>query len=256
MNWIDRLPPGMEWLGYLLDFEKMAWADDFWLAGVLLVALFNSGFILAGAWLERRHDRRLATMDAATAGVLLLTGKPPPGYTGIPTLVRTEVVMANPPLGRISARIRGLIGGRIVTRVRDVERARREAMLRLREQAVALGAPVLAGVEYSHLGMSTGRVAVLATATALVPTTAPTTPPTIMPTTAPQAPPVPESRGVVSPRSRWEVAAALAILLGLALIADQTDNWTGIIFDRVIGRIDKQGKWPPPAPSPAPAATP
>lgn len=254
MNWIDRLPPGMEWLGYLINFEKMAWADDFWLAGVMLVALFNSGFILAGAWLERRHDRRLATMDAATAGVLLLTGKPPPGYTGIPTLVRTEVVMAGPPLGRISARIRSLIGGRVVTRVRDVERARREAMLRLREQAVALGAPVLAGVEYSHLGMGTGRVAVLATATALVPVT----PMTAMPTMAPQAPPVPESRGVVSPRSRWEVAAALAILLGLALIADQTDNWTGIVFDRVIGRIDKQGKEPPPAPvpPPAPAATP
>ncbi len=220
-----ELPPGLQWLEFLLemgDGEYLGWSA--WLIGVVLAALFNAGILLLGARLERRHDRELAAMEAATASVRVFTGKPPPGLTGVPQLVQAAIVMAPAPLGRLMLLIRRIIGGRVVTRQRDMQRTRRLALLRLREQAHALGAGVLAGVEICQIGLDRGRFAMLATGTALVGSA---------PSPVPQ---VTEAIGAEPPRRRRELLIALAALILLAAVTTELDY----LFDTYFGDFWKR----------------
>lgn len=206
------LPPGFEWLEILEnmgDWEYLGISG--WLVGVVGALLFNAGILLLGAWLERRHDRELAAMEAATASVRVFTGKPPAGLTGVPQLVQAAIVMAPAPLGRLMLLIRRIIGGRVVTRQRDMQRTRRLALLRLREQARGLGAGVLAGVEICQIGLGRGRFALLATGTALL-GSAP----------AP-APLVTEAVGAEPPRHRREIIIALVVLILAAAATTELD---------------------------------
>lgn len=208
----DQPHPGLRWLKWLEMAEPFL--DEWWLAGIALALLFNVAWLSASFWLERRHDRRLAGMAAGMAGILVLSGRPPPGC-GSPMLLQAATVMASPPLGRLSVLLRHLIGGRIVTRQRDVERARRETLLRLRRAAANRGADILAGLEYAHIDMGPGRTAVLATATGF--------------TSRQPAPSLPtEAVGAVPPRPLRELLLIIAILMGLALMADSADRFLGL----------------------------
>lgn len=220
-----ELPPGMQWLEFLEDMGDWEyWGISSWLAGVVAALLFNAGILLLGAWLERRHDRELTAMETATASVRVFTGKPPPGLTGVPQLVQAAIVMAPAPLGRLSLLIRRIIGGRVVTRQRDLQRTRRLALLRLREQARCLGAGVLAGVEFCQIGLDRGRFAMLATGTAMVGAEP-----------AP-APLVTEAIGAEPPRHRRELLIALAALILLAAVTTELDY----LFDTYFGDFWKR----------------
>ncbi|MFY8094862.1 MAG: heavy metal-binding domain-containing protein [Niveispirillum sp.] len=216
----SELPPGLEWLEFLV---KMGDQDDptgwsLWVGGVVVALLFNAAILLLGAWLESRHDRKLLEMEAATAGVLIFAGRPPPDLMGVPHLVQAAIVMAPAPLGRLMLLIRRIIGGRVVTRQRDMQRTRRLALLRLRQQARGLGAGVLAGVEVCQIGVGRGRFALLATGTAL-----------IGPPPAP-APQVTESIGAEPPRRRREIVIALALLILAAAATVEMDYLVDTYF--------------------------
>ncbi|MFV3077946.1 hypothetical protein [Niveispirillum fermenti] len=208
----DRPPTGMEWLEWLETAGRFF--DEWWLAGVALALLFNVSWFSTSFWLERRHHRRLTEIATPTAGILLLSGRPPAG-AGNPILLQAIMVLASPPLGRLSVLLRRMIGGPIVTRQRDVERARRETLLRLRRAAVDRGADILAGLEYVHIEMGSGRTAVLATATGF--------------TSRRPSPSFPtEAIGAVPPRPLRELLLIIAILVGLALMADAADRFLGL----------------------------
>ncbi len=220
-----ELPPGFQWLEFLenmADWEFLGWS--FWFIGVLLAVLFNAVVLLLGAWLERRHDRELAAMEAATASVRVFTGRPPPGVTGEPRMVQTAIVMAPAPLGRFMLLVRRIVGGRVVTRQRDMQRTRRLALLRLREQARLAGAGILAGVEFSQIGVGRGRFALLVTGTALVGSEP-----------AP-APIVTEAVGAEPNRHRRELLIALAVLIIAAAVTTELDY----LFDTYFGDIWKR----------------
>lgn len=200
---------------YWLDF-----ADDWWLLGIAIVVLVNGGLMIAGALLERRHEKRLRTIGVEAAGILLLSGPPPPGAWGEPHVLSTAIVLTPPPLGRWSKRLHRLIGGYSRNSHRPQERARREALLRLREQAAPLGVQILAGLEMHHINIGNNRTALVATATALNAPPAPAGPPT----------PLPEALGALPPRPWTQLILALAVLLLLSVAAGWTDDaieWLG-----------------------------
>lgn len=206
------LPPGLSWLEILEDLGDWDNLDiSIWLGGVLVALLFNAAILLLGAWLERRHDRQLQQMEAATAGIRVFTGRPPPDVKGEPQLVQAAIVMAPAPLGRFMLLIRRIIGGRVVTRQRDLQRTRRLALLRLREQARGLGAGVLAGVEFCQIGLDRGRFAFLATGTAII---------GAQPA---QTPAVSEAIGAEPPRHRRELVLALILLVIAAGVTAEFD---------------------------------
>lgn len=239
---LPDLPPGLEWLDYLIgfDWEMFGWGG--WIVGVLGAALLNGSFLMLGAWIERRHDRALSRMEAATAAVRVFTSRPPAGVTGRPHLVQAAIVMAPAPLGRMMVLLRRIVGGRVATRQRDMQRTRRLALLRLREQALAAGAGVLAGVEFCQIGLDRGRFAMIATGTALI--------------GAPSAPVqvVTEAVGMEAPRHRRELVLALAILVvlaGGAAVADVLfDNYAGTYLKRYTMRRDALPPVPDSPPGP------
>ncbi|OYQ34776.1 hypothetical protein CHU95_09260 [Niveispirillum lacus] len=225
------LPAGLEWLGFL---EKIGDQDDatgwsLWIGGVVVALLFNATILWIGAWLERRYDRELAAMEAATAAVRVFTGRPPAGSVGLPHLVQASIVMAPAPLGRLMLLIRRIIGGRVVTRQRDLQRTRRLALLRLRQQACDLGAGIVAGVEFCQIGLGRGRFAFLVSGTALI---------GAQPAPAPE---VTEAVGAEPPRRRRELVIALAMLILVAAATVEldylVDTYLGNFWKRWILRI-------------------
>lgn len=199
---------GMDWFDWMDQFG--AW----WFVGVLLVVAVNGGLMIAGALIERRHERRLRMIAPQAAAVRLLPGPPPPTLMARPHLVAAEIVLTAPPLGRWSHRLHQIIGGYSANNHRPRERARREVLLRLREQAARIGAPLLAGVEMHHVDLGPGRTALIATGTAL-------TPP---PSAAEGVALVTEALGALPPRPWWHLALALSLLLAATLAASLGDE--------------------------------
>lgn len=205
----------VDWLLFWFTFDWTQVGAGWW--AVLIVAfilLFNCLFVLIGIGHERRHDRRLTEAGQALAGILLLPGPPPAGTGGRPHLVQAQVVMAPAPLGLFHARIRRLLGGRLIHDQRVVERARREVLIRLREQAHSLGAGIVAGLEITHVAFGKQQVGVMATATALVGAPAPSA----------SAARMTEAIGTLPPRSRREQAVAVVLVATLALLAMWIDQ--------------------------------
>lgn len=204
----------IDWLLFWFTFDWTQFGAGWWAVLVIaFILLFNCLFVLIGIGHERRHDRRLAEAGRVLAGILLLPGPPPAGTGGRPHLVQAEVVMSPAPLGLFHARIRRLLGGRLIHDQRLVERARREVLMRLREQVQALGAGVAAGLEITHVAFGKHQVGVMATATALVGAAA-----------GAPAVGVTEAVGTLPPRSRRELALAVILVAGLALLAMWMDQ--------------------------------
>lgn len=157
----------------------------------LLLELAPLALLLAVAWLwgtlgERRHLRRLSERERDYADVLLddLARLPRTTATGLPPrLVTAEVVLAANALTTVLASIRRRFGGRIDGYRRLLERARREALVRLVEEARVAGYGAVGNVRVATVevgGAGSGgfatRVAVMAIGTAYATATSPLEP--------------------------------------------------------------------------------
>ena len=127
--------------------------------GVPLLLLLSAYFI--GAAIERKHFARIRERESALRGFPVLTFKTLPAdwRVGSAMLVTGSTVVSVDYFKRIIAGLRGLLGGRIKTYEPLLERARREAVLRMIEKAQAQGydAIVNARLETSRLASSTRR---------------------------------------------------------------------------------------------------
>jgi uncharacterized protein YbjQ (UPF0145 family) len=98
--------------------------------------------MLAGAVTERRHLRNLAHRERATAGILVTNVKSFPGGADArvtPSFVSGDVVISSDYMKTFIAGIKKIFGGQLGSYQILMTRARREAILRMVEEAQRQG---------------------------------------------------------------------------------------------------------------------
>ncbi len=108
--------------------------------GVFLILLVVGLFV--GQANERRHFRELAVLEESLNDIAVYSGRGSvdDGAFRSATLVVGSVVIAEDYFKRVAAGLKSLIGGRLVAYESLLERGRREAIVRMKEQARRLGA--------------------------------------------------------------------------------------------------------------------
>lgn len=132
--------------------------------------------LVAGSITERRHFAELARREGELASIVVTNLKRRPQAISVVSsrLVIGNVVISTDYFKSICASVRRLVGGRILSYESLVDRARREALLRLKAEAAAMGATLVMNVRYETMtvartkkGAGITGVEVLAYGTAL-----------------------------------------------------------------------------------------
>lgn len=143
---------------------------------VVFLALLSAGFIF-GRYNERRHFRSIQEREQALREVLVFSERfPPPQMAPVEcVLVAGSCVVAFDYFKNFVAGLRNLFGGRLTSYETLLERARREALLRMKQEAAEIGATMIVNVKIETSSISgeqqnvLGTVEVMAYGTALVP---------------------------------------------------------------------------------------
>jgi uncharacterized protein YbjQ (UPF0145 family) len=145
---------------------------------IIFLLLLGLGYGI-GRYLERRHYRSIIEREKRLNRLPAVAAKSPdPGTllaTGDCRLVMGNVVVSVDYFKRVVAGLRNLAGGRVRSYESLVDRARREAVLRMKQQARDLGANLVFNIKFETASISKGRkntigsVEVLAYGTALIP---------------------------------------------------------------------------------------
>ncbi len=142
----------------------------------IFLSLLALGYFF-GQYYERKHYKSILKREKETLHVPLLTLKSTPnGLTRCnAALVTGSVVVSVDYFKRFLAGLRAIVGGRIKSYESLIDRARREAILRMKEQAIDSGAIVVTNVRVETSSISKGRrkaigsIEVLAYGTAISP---------------------------------------------------------------------------------------
>lgn len=145
---------------------------QFLLVILLLILAFFTGGIA-----ERRHYKSIVRREDTLGDIVVVNAKTLPPMQPAPatTLVRGNVVISVDYFKRFLARLRMIFGGRIHTYESLMDRARREAILRMQEEAHVIGASMIFNMRFETSSISKGRknavgtVEVLAYGTAVIP---------------------------------------------------------------------------------------
>mgnify|MGYP003438979954 CR=1 FL=1 len=99
---------------------------------------------------EQRHFREIRRREAELRDVLVFNERRPPPDREFrqATLVVGSVVIAEDYFKRIAAGVRGFFGGRVTVYESLMDRGRREAVLRMKEQARHHGATMVFNVRF------------------------------------------------------------------------------------------------------------
>ncbi len=121
----------------------------------VFVALLVIGYVF-GRVAERGHFRRLEQAEKRLARILVFSERtPPPDAARMrSTLVGGAVVLGEDYFKRIAAALKSLVGGRLTVYKSIMDRGRREAIVRLKEQAARLGATMVFNVRFETTSMS------------------------------------------------------------------------------------------------------
>lgn len=135
---------------------------------ILTLILFCIGWLF-GRHIERKHLNELEEKEARLAYIRLDTNKFQTSELN-GQLVSSNVVISNDYFKYIIAQIQNFFGGRLSTYESVVDRARREAVVRLKLEAEQMGAKHIMGLRLSttELGMQGGMVEVFAYGTAII----------------------------------------------------------------------------------------
>ena len=144
---------------------------------LIFVGFFLALGLFAGGWAERSHFKRLDKREEETGEILITQIKKYPGAVAAelpPAMFVGECVISSDYLKTFLASIRKFFGGEIKSYQTLLDRARREALLRIVEQAQDAGYNAVCNVRFENadVGGSTAMkkgmvmVAILATGTA------------------------------------------------------------------------------------------
>lgn len=124
---------------------------------VLLVLLaLGYGF---GRYAEKTHYRSIIKREKLLRKIPAIASKFPPMYRNPPEtiLVTGGIVISVDYFKRFVASLRNIIGGRITSYESLLDRARREAILRMKEQARDRGGSMVFNVKIETASISKGR---------------------------------------------------------------------------------------------------
>jgi uncharacterized protein YbjQ (UPF0145 family) len=136
--------------------------------------------LLFGRAAEKRHFKQLAQKELILRNVLVFSGKRVPEGQAFRrgTLVVGSVVIAEDYFKRVAAALKSLVGGRLTAYESLMDRGRREAIVRMKEEARKLGASMVLNVQFETARLSEDRgqqvlfsAEFIAYGTALVPAT-------------------------------------------------------------------------------------
>lgn len=132
---------------------------EFWVQVLPVLVLLPLGYGV-GRYRERRHLASIAAREAALADIPVTNLKrvPDPDSVRQSMLVCGDAVIATDYFKSFAAKLRGIIGGEMRSYQTLMGRARREATLRMLEQARAAGATEVWNVRYETSNIrSAGR---------------------------------------------------------------------------------------------------
>jgi uncharacterized protein YbjQ (UPF0145 family) len=116
---------------------------------LFFAGLFAIGFF-AGRWNERRHYASLRKRERELAGVLVFSNRFPPVAAGNASsrLVAGSVVISDDYFKNFVSGLYNLFGGRVRSYESLIDRARREAVLRMKAEARKAGAAMIVNVKF------------------------------------------------------------------------------------------------------------
>jgi uncharacterized protein YbjQ (UPF0145 family) len=142
---------------------------------IIFLSLLALGYGF-GRYAEKRHYRSIIERERRLNSLPAIASRNPPMDVFYDQrLVIGSVVISIDYFKRFLASLRNLFGGRVTAYETLLDRARREALLRMKEQAEAAGAKLVFNVKYETSSISKGRrnaigsVEILAYGTALIP---------------------------------------------------------------------------------------
>lgn len=143
---------------------------------VVFLALMSVGYAF-GRYNEHRHFRSIREREEALRDLLVFNERfPPAGGPPVEcTLVAGTCVIAFDYFKNFVAGLRNLFGGRVTSVETLLERARREAILRMKQEAADLGATMIVNVKIETSSIAgedpraNSSVEVMVYGTALIP---------------------------------------------------------------------------------------
>ncbi len=134
---------------------------------IIFAILFSVGFGF-GRYNEGKHFRYLDEQEQRLAYIRVNNSRfAVSGYSG--QMISSNVVISHDYFKYAIANVQNILGGRLTSYESVVERARREAIVRLKLEAEKIGATQIMGIRLSttELGMQGGMVEVFAYGTAI-----------------------------------------------------------------------------------------
>ena len=145
---VDRILHKMPW-DWLDDYSALSFWDMVVANGLQVVSVGVAGWVLA-TWLERRHCKSMGKREIPLQPIQVNTAKNVPSCEpeGV-TLLIGSVVVAHDYFRTLLIFFRKIIGGNIRPYERLVQRGRREALIRLKEEADLRGIDKVVNVRFT-----------------------------------------------------------------------------------------------------------
>lgn len=127
-----------------------------------------------GSWIERRHYRSILAREARLMSLPAVASRMVPEARYRHELVMGNVTVSVDYFKRMLSALHWVFGGNVTSYETLLDRARREALLRLKEMAAGQGASLVLNVKYETasvskgVGDTIGSVEVLAYGTAMI----------------------------------------------------------------------------------------
>ena len=138
----------------------------------IFVGLLMLGYLF-GSLAEKRHFKRIREREAQSSDLPVIASRyPPEDRRYHQQLVSGNVVISSDYFKTFLAGLINIFGGRVTAYESMLDRARRESVLRMKDEATQLGAAYVFNIKFDTARLAMGRLAaleVVAYGTAMIP---------------------------------------------------------------------------------------